>query len=210
MRWTTRIAVMALAIASLLGIASSTVGATTWHNSGDTAFTATGGSGTLSSTGFSLTFSSSTTTGTTGPSPYVGGTWRALIGRFTATGARITGAPVGFSCDLLLTATTWVAGPPSVALATNDVTCSATIGPGATVFCHIEGTTSGVYWNPSGTTNGRWHVNTTSVGLTATDPAARDATCPFGNGDRVTFTRQTLNVTAGNVTGLGPVVTRTP
>src|ERR1700712_4869417 len=49
-----RIAVLAMSLVSLFAVMSSAAGAVTWTNTGQTPFTATAGSGTLSSTGVIL------------------------------------------------------------------------------------------------------------------------------------------------------------
>ena len=205
----TRIVVLATALMSLFAAATSTAGAVTWHNTGDTAFTGTGGAGTLSSTGVSLTCSSADGTGTTGPTPFVGATWTGATGTVTFTGCRLAGITTSVTCTGSLTGTTWIAGPPSVTSGSGDTTCNVT--QGGIKICHIEGTAPGTYTNPSGGTNGKSTV-LASTTLKTTNPAS--GTCPLGNGDSASITSATATITAA--TGgpgplhQGPIITRTP
>jgi len=67
-------------IVSLLAVLAPSAHAVTWHNSGDTTFTATTilpGFGTLSATGINMVCANHNITGTTGAAPFVGSTWTA-------------------------------------------------------------------------------------------------------------------------------------
>ena len=194
-----RVVVMVTALMSLFGVMSATAGAVTWHNTGNTAFTATGGAGTLSSTGVSLVCTSSDATGTA-PASVVGATYTST-GTATFTGCRLAGLAAAVSCNYSLTGTAFSAGVTS---GTVDATCS--VSQAGVAVCHIAGTTPGSYTNPG--TAGRLTLSASSS-LRTFNPAS--GTCPLGNGDTASLTQQVFTVTGG--TGgagtVGPVINRT-
>ena len=197
----TRIVVLATALTSLFGVLSATAGAITWHNTGNTAFTAHGGAMTLSSTGGPLTCVTSTTTGSA-PAAVVGATYTATA-TVTFDGCRLLSLNAHMHCHVGLTGTTFSAGVTS---GSADVTCS--VYQAGVNVCHIFGSTAVSYTNPNGATAGRISIPVANT-LVTSNPAS--GTCPLGNGERVSLTAQTITVTSG--TGgsgtLGPIINRT-
>jgi hypothetical protein len=197
--------VLVVAFTAALATLASAAGATTWHNTGSTAFTATGGPGTLSIGASNLTCGGSTATGTA-----PGGTIAGTAFPFTGT-AVFTPCTIGISgnwyvhCQYVVAGVTQpVAGQTAGAA---SVTCDTRFdtSPFPDV-CHIRGTTPVTYVNPSGTTPGRLTLSG-STSLVVTNGST--ASCPIGNGT-ATLTEQALRVTSGSPTTLGPVLTRTP
>jgi hypothetical protein len=189
------------ALMSLFAVMSSTAGAVTWHNTGNTAFTATGGAGTLSSTGVALQCSGSSATGTA-PATTVGLTL-AVSGTVTFSGCLLSGQNVGGDCGYTLTGTSQSG---SVTSGTVDATCGVFLAN--IKICHIAGTVSGSYTNPvSPSTAGK--LATTTGGTLRTSNGASN--CPLGNGDLAHLSPLNFSVSAGTGgTGtLGPIITRT-
>jgi hypothetical protein len=199
-----RFAVLVAALASLFAVMSSTAGAVTWHNTGDTAFTATSNAGTLTSTAVTLGCAGADGIGSvTGGSPFVGNTLNvdATIGFTSCT---LSGQTVSVECGVTLTGTAWDSGTPAVTTGTADVTCGVYLT--GTKICHIEGNVHGHYINASGTTPGVLTV-TPSSNLTLTNGAA--GTCPLGNGDKGSLTHLSFNVEPDAAAPFGPILTRT-
>lgn len=202
---TMRLAVLVAGLMSLLAVTASTAGAVTWHNSGDTAFTGTSGAVTLSATGASLACpSGGTTTGTIGTGPFTGFVWtNAVSGTTSATGCTLGVSNYSFGCAYTVSPTSQVL-PVTTASAT--LTCSWYFA--SSEICHIAGTISASYANPSGSTKGRLTF-LTGGNLILTNGSA--GTCPLGNGDRADLTTITYAITAGTGgAGNGPDITRTP
>src|SRR3978361_852185 len=118
-----RIVVLLTALTSRCAVLAAAAGAVTWETSGDTAFTATGVAGTLSSTGVSISCSGADAIGAVGSSPSVGAVWTAITGTASFTGGRIAGIPTQVACNYTFTAVAWVAGPPAQTSGNIDVTC---------------------------------------------------------------------------------------
>jgi hypothetical protein len=198
-----RFVVLVAGLMSLFGTLSGSAGAVTWHNSGDTAFTATSGAVTLSSTGASLSCpSGGTMTASAASGPFVGVVWSAFTGTTTATGCTLGVSNYSFGCAYTFTAT-FQALPATTGTA--DMTCSWYFG--GSQICHIEGSVSATYTNPSGSVKGRlaW---ATGGNLILTNGSA--GTCPLGNGDRAHLSALTYLLTAGTGGGgNGPIITRT-
>jgi hypothetical protein len=197
-----RLAVLAASLLSLFAVLSSTAGAVTWHNTGDTHFAATGGAGTLSSTAVTLGCTGSDVTGrVTGAEPFVGATLSvdATIG---FTGCTLSGQSFGVECGVTFTGTSWTAGAPAVTSGAVDVTCGFYLS--GTKLCHLEGQIPAHYVNASGTAAGRLTVTTGA--LTTTNGSV--SSCPMGNGDSAHLTPLTFGV-VDTVQPLGPVITRT-
>src|SRR3982751_1380735 len=107
-----RFAVLVAALMSLLGVMSSTVGAVTWSNDGDTAFTANGGAGTLTSTSQPWVCSGSDVRGVTTHGVGVNAPiFHATIG---FTGCSLSGQTTGFECGVTLTAASQTTVAPRV------------------------------------------------------------------------------------------------
>jgi hypothetical protein len=207
-----RFTVLVAALASLFAVLSSTAGAVTWHNTGSTSFTATGGPGTLAVTGSggtnNLTCLNSSATGTAPAS--------AATAIYSVTGTVVFGGPCKISginsyvdCSYTLTGATF-ASP--VTSGNADVTCRAGF-VGSAAICHIAGSTPGHYTNPSGATAGKLKV-TSSASLTVTGETSATScssllgTATSGVGHLSAGTG--APVTGGSPTALGPVLNRTP
>jgi hypothetical protein len=202
-----RFAVLVVSLLSLFGVLSSAAGAVTWTNTGDTAFTATGGPMTFSGGGLSWICTGSDWSGTTGSSPFVGAIYRAVTGHGDYTGCSIASVSTAVTCDYTLTATSWAAGPPAVTSGNVDLTCNVT--QGGTKICHIEGQTASHYVNPTATAFGKF-VMTESSTLKMTNAVG---SCPFGNNVTETLSMHTwtiTNATGGPAAHTGPIITRHP
>lgn len=199
-----RLAVLVVALTSLFAVMSSTAGAVTWHNSGDSTFTATAGAGTLSSTSAGLACpAGGTATGTVAATPAVVpvGAWSAVTGTVTWTGCTLGVSGYAVDCAYTLTASTWTAGTPATTGGSADVTCGVYLA--GAKFCHISGSVTGTYSNPVGATKGSLAIATGGSLTVVNGPAG---SCPLGNGDTGHLSASTFTVTSG--TG-GPVITRT-
>jgi hypothetical protein len=197
-----RIAVPLVALLSMLAAFSSSAGAVTWHNTGDSHFLATGGAGTLASTGATLGCVGSDGTGTAPSASSVGATL-IVSGTFAFTGCTLSGQSIGFECGYTFTGTSWVAGTPAVTSGNFDLTCGWYLS--GTKVCHIEGSIPAHYTNPNGATSGKL-VTTTSTNVFVTNGPV--SSCLLGNGDAVHLTALTFNI-SDTVQPLGPVFTRT-
>lgn len=203
-----RLVVAAAALLSLFAIASSTAGAVTWHNSGDTTFTATSGPTTLTATGINLTCSGSSFSGKTGTSPFTGIVWTAASGTGAFTNCVALGIRATTSCTFAVTGTSWTAGPPAVMGGSADVTCTSYVG--GSLNCITEGTTPGTYTNPTASTVGSG-IAPESNSLKMTNGASA---CMLGHNVQATITATPLTITAASggpsAPHTGPIVTRTP
>lgn len=139
-----RFVVLVAAAASLVGVMSSTAGAVTWTNDGATAFTATGGQGTLTSTGVTIAFASWDLTGTA-PASSTGSTY-LITGTRRATGCVAAGSPCAIHCGFTMTAT---AIHSSFVTGSWDLTCEVYVS--GTKLCHIEGASPAIYANETAT-----------------------------------------------------------
>jgi hypothetical protein len=197
-----RTAVIVAALLSSFAALSSAAGAVTWHNDGDTHFTATGGAGTLTSTGVSLGCSGSNTTATA-PGGSILGTTLPVSGTIAFTGCASSGTSFGLHCGFTFTGTTWAPGTPAITSGNTDLTCDYYLATSR--LCHFTGPVPSTYANPNGATPGKL-VMTTGTALTVTNGSV--GTCPLGNGDKVHQTQLTFNVVDATQP-LGPVFTRT-
>lgn len=192
--------VVVLTTALLAALASaSTAGAVTWHNTGDTAFTATGGATTLhmANNNVHMGCSGITATGTTGAAPFVGSTWTsAAAGTLNFGHCTLAGQAYAIDCSFAESLTGQTGSVSSGSWVTS---CNLYLG-GAKI-CGITATVPVTYTNPSGSTPGSFTLSSSTLTF-SNGPVG---TCPYGSTG--TLTHQTLTVTSG--TG-GPVVTRTP
>jgi hypothetical protein len=204
---TARLGVLIVTLSSVFALGAATASAVTWHNSGDTAYTATGGGTTLGVTGTNLVCTGSTFTGTAGAGTFVGLTWTAATGTGSFTGCTLSGISATTSCTYKVTATTWTAGPPAVMSGGADVTCTSYVF--GSLNCVTKGTTAGTYTNPTATTTGRGVAPASST-LTIHDGAGA---CMLGNNETATISATPLTITAASggpsSPHQGPVVTRT-
>ncbi|MCW2992541.1 MAG: hypothetical protein JWQ18_36 [Conexibacter sp.] len=203
-----RIVLLVTALLSLLAVMSSAAGAVTWHNSGDTAFTATSGALTFSVTGPTFTCPGTTATATVASSPFVGATWTAITGTETYNSCAMGGVGARLDCSFTFTAQLWTAGPPATTTGSLDETCG--LFEFSSMICRLAGAFHAVYANPSPpSTFGRFTLTTGGSLVTSN---ASSGTCPLGTGDRAHFTERTLVVnsaTGGPTPHLGPIITRT-
>ncbi|WP_445150859.1 hypothetical protein [Baekduia sp. Peel2402] len=200
-----RLGVLVTACLSFIAFATATANAVTWHNTGDTAYTATGAATTLSVTGANLTCPGSTFTGTTGAAPFVGAVWVAASGTGSFTGCSMAGQQATTSCAYKVTAFMWTAGSPAVMNGSADITCTTYIL--GTLNCVTQGSTPGTYTNPFGAVNGNG-VAPTSSSLRITGSG-----CMLGNNDVATISTTPLRITSASggpsSPHQGPIVTRT-
>ncbi|WP_445147627.1 hypothetical protein [Baekduia sp. Peel2402] len=199
-----RRAVLVAAALSLLAALSSTASAVTWHNTGNTAYTASIGPGTLSASGTSYVCSSGTMTATVTSTPFVGAIWAGETGTATFTGGPC--GSVNIDCSFKVTAYAWTNIVPAVTHAIVDTTCGAYTG--GTKVCQIVGTINSIATNPTGATAGTV-TSQTGPGLFVTD--ATPGSCPLGNGVAADLTVMKATITNGSGGGgnLGPIITRT-
>jgi hypothetical protein len=193
-----RVAVLAMSLVSLFAVMSSTAGATTWTNTGQSPFTATAPAGTLSSTGSSLNCASATATGVTNTAS---GSFGVSIGHGTISFAscRLGGTVPTVHCTYTLTADSTVGGVTEGAV---DVTCGVFIA--SRENCHIEGRVPATYHN--GTAGppvmpGQLTVRHSVADLVVTNGSG-GGTCALGSNDRGTLTALTFTVTGGT----GPIL----
>jgi hypothetical protein len=182
-----RFVVLGTALASLCGVMSATAGAVTWTNDGATAFTATGGVGTLSSTGVNIACGGADASGTA-PASSTAATY-LVSGTIGFTSCTAAGSPATIDCAYTLTAT--AVTQPTVS-GTADVTCGLYIS--GTKLCHIEGAVPGTYTNETGVLT----VATSSTGLRLTG-----GSCPVGSNDLGHLTALTFTIP-----GSKPTITR--
>lgn len=199
-----RLAVLVAASLSVLGATSSAASAVTWHNTGNTAYTATVNAGTLSATGVSFVCSSGVMTGVVTATPFVGNIWAGETGT-----ARFVGGPCGsvnIDCSFTVTAYAWTNVTPAITHAIVDTRCGAYTG--GVEVCRIVGTINSTATNPNGGTPGTV-TSSTGPGLIVTN--ATTGNCPLGNGEPADLTvlKATItNGTGGSGSG-GPIITRT-
>jgi hypothetical protein len=205
MRRIAHASVLVFAVLSLLSVASSTATAVTWHNSGSTTYTATGGGTTLSNpTNVNLICTSSTFTGTATSGTFSGSIYPAASGTGAFNGCTVLGVSATTHCTFQMTAVSWTAGPPSVTSGSADVLCTSFVS--GSLNCITEGSTAVSYTNPSGATKGNGTAPTSST-LKMTNGASA---CMLGNNIPVTISTTPLTITAANFDGMGPRITRTP
>jgi hypothetical protein len=187
-----RFAVLVAALTSLFAIMSSSAGAVTWTNEGATAVHATGLGGALHVGVNTLSCTGATATGT---APMHGLNAYSVTGHVVFTPCSLVGQNTFVSCNYTLTAQTHTGGTlGGVTGGIADVTCDARLESGSIGLCHISGSTTGSYINPSTATGtGRLTLNTTST-LVVSDFGSTN--CPLGTGNG-TLTHQVLTTTAG-------------
>jgi hypothetical protein len=184
-----RFGVLVAALMSLFAVLSSSAGATTWHNTGSTNFTGTGGGGTLSVTGVNLTCSSSHATGDAPPLSFA--LTYVAAGTATFTGCKISGIPHSVDCSYALTVTN--AAVNHIFSGSVNATCEVKSLDGIKV-CHIDGATPGTYRNAETGLSAQF-VLTTSTTLRTTNGDSVHA-CPLGTGEPTHLTTQTINITS--------------
>lgn len=194
------IRVVVLTTALLAALASaSTAGAVTWENSGDTAFTATGGATTLHFENVHIPCTGSTTTATTGTSPFTGTTWAGITGTVNYSHCTLSGQNLNLECSYTATLSSQSGLVSSGVL---DTECSLyTFGA---KICGYDGTIPVTYTNPN---SGPGSLTLHHATLAGTNGPV--GTCPY---KPFTSTQQTWTITAatgGPSPHNGPIVTRT-
>jgi hypothetical protein len=196
-----RLIVLVVGLMSVFAAMAGAAGASTWHNTGGNAFTASGGAGTLSVTGrATLVCTGSTATGTAGTSS-AGPTWTGAItgGVVTFSGCVLGGVPTTVRCNYSLNATTYTPGTDTVSGdaviptgATGTVPNGCDVRQGGVTICGIDGViTGGTYANATGVLT----IPANSQ-LTLRDNTSRAGSCPFGAGSRGTLTSLRFTVTS--------------
>jgi len=202
---TMRTIVLATALISVLTGMAASADAVTWHNSGDTSITATGGPGTLSSTGVTASCPSESGSGSANPTPAVGAVWTAAVGTISFNNCLLAGISTDVECSYALTAQSQTGSTVSGTL---DITCG--VYQFNTKICHAGGTVQGTYFNPVPPST---FARVTSItGGNVTIGNGPTGSCPLGNGDRLHISETTItatNATGGPAPHLGPIITRT-
>lgn len=173
--------------------------AVTWHNSGDTAFTATSGPTTFGTIGTAgLPCGGIDLTGTVAATPTTAATWSAFSGTLTTTACSFSGIATPVHCTYIFTASTQAG---SVTGGTFDETCG--VFQFAARICTLEASLAAHYANPSGS-GGRFTVTSGTVRATA-----GVGSCPVTE-----IVQHQLGFTVASASGgpaphTGPVITRT-
>jgi hypothetical protein len=204
-----RFVVLVVGLMSLFAIASSSAGAVTWHNFGDTAYTASGVAGTLGVTGVNLACAAPSATGVSPSADQIGNTVSLAHGAITFTSCTLSGIPTSVHCTYTLTGTALDAVGSGTVTGDADISCGV-VQFGSEV-CRIEGAVPGSYTNPTNpSTFGKIDVPASSA-LRTTNGAA--GSCPLGVNEPSSLTSQTFTITSatGGATTphLGPRISRT-
>ena len=183
---------------ALLAALASTASAVTWHNSGDTAFTATGGATTLHLGGVSIPCAGATASGTTTTAPFTGTT--AATGTVNFGHCTMSGITTTLECSYAQTLTSQSGSASSGAL---DLTCG--VWQFNAKLCHIAGSIPDTYTNGGGAP-GSFALASSPLVL-GNGPAG---TCPFTTAGTLTAQTWTISAaTGGPAPHNGPVFTRT-
>lgn len=205
-----RLLVSLIALVAVFGAAVE-AGAVTWHNTGDTAFTATGNGYLVgpNSTTVIMGCNGSDTTATVAAAPATGTTWAAMHLQTTVTGCRFSPISlVAMSCTSTFTAVQQDGLDVTGALAS---TCVMTASP-TNVVCHFHGQRPATYHDATFPPTGYGYLTVpASNTLKATSGTAA---CPFGNGTTVPFPHERWSLTTASGATLpaghtGPIITRT-
>jgi hypothetical protein len=188
-----RFAVLVAALASLFAVMSSTAGAVTWTNEGNTQIHATGAGGRLHIGANTLACTGATATGDA-PVHSAAATYVAT-GHVIFTPCTLVGQSTFVSCSYSLTGAAFTGATlGGVTTGAADVTCDARLEAGGIGLCHIEGSTAASYTNPSAAGGTGRLTLSTSTTLTVTNFGSTN--CPLGTGTG-TLTHQQLTTTAG-------------
>ena len=189
-----RCVVLVTAVTSLFAVTSSTAGAVTWDNSGNTTFTATSGPSLLSSTGVTLNCSGATATGVA-PNNVVGLAY-AVSGTATFSSCTLAGISTGVDCGYTFTGTSQSG---SVTSGNVDLTCG--VYQFGAKICHIGGSMASSYTNPVGGAG----VLTLTTGGTLRSSNPGGFSCLWSPGDLLHMPHLRFRTTSANP----PVITRT-
>jgi hypothetical protein len=188
-----RFTVLIATLTSLFAAVSSSAGAVTWTNEGATAVHATGAGGALHVGANTMSCTGATTTATapmhSALTPYL------VTGTITYSPCSLVGQNSTVHCNYTLTGLTHSGSTLGGVTGVNlDLTCDQRLTPSGFGLCHISGSTSGSYINPSvagGT--GRLTLNTTNTLVVSNFGST---SCPLGTGP-ATLTHQQLTTTVG-------------
>ena len=197
-----RFVVLVTGLMAMFGVMSSTAGAVHWHNTGGTAFHATGTGGTLSVGANNLVCTGATASGT---APMTTATSAFTVsGTVTFSPCTLVGQNTNVSCNYTLTGLTQAG---SVVTGAADVTCVARLTATGTALCHIEGSTPGTYTNPTAATStpGKVSLLTSANPSTLTATHSSGTSCTLGTGP-AHLSPQTLTLTS---VAESPILTRT-
>jgi hypothetical protein len=198
MRTSMRILMLVAGIVTVFTSLAGASQASTWQNTGDTAFTATSSGGSLSTAAGTFVCTGATMTGTAGASS-PGPAWTgAVSGAITFSPCRIGGTTYllicsGYRLDALAynRATDVVS---SIVVFTSA--CSYRVGsPTGTEICRLTGSFTATYVNPAATST-RGRLTTGTSNLTAVNGAG--GSCLFGNGVSVLLSQTVFTVSAGS------------
>jgi hypothetical protein len=202
-----RFAVLVTALASLMGVVSATAGAVTWHNTGNTAYTATGGPVTMSVGANNLACTASSATGSAPGGSVVGSTY-VMGGTITLSPCTLAGQSTYVHCGVTDTLVTYSGG---VSSGNEDWTCTVRLAATNTALCHIEGQWPDHYINPVSPARGRWTV--THATLTITHSSGTSCLLIPSGATSAPLTMRHFTITITNASGgtgtLGPVINRT-
>jgi hypothetical protein len=200
-RW----AVPLVALASSLAVLSSSATAVTWHNTGNTAFTATGTSATFTVGTNNMSCFGASARGTAAGGSTSGFTY-SIPGTLTYSPCTLAGQLTYVHCGFTLTGTTQPIN--AVTSGNADLNCVARLTATNTALCNIVGQTPFTYFNANLPAVGGYITFTSSFSLTASHSSG--TSCLLGTGF-VSLTHHTLAITSG--TGgsgtHGPILTRT-
>ncbi len=190
-----RLAILLVSMLSLFGGAPTTTGAITWHNTGSTAFTATAGANTLTSTFTPWSCGGATMTGDS-PTGSTSSAIYSIRGTMSFSSCSLSGIATGVDCAYTFTGATQTGSQ-----VTGDVDMTCGWYQFNTKICHVAGNVHAIYTNPVA---GVGTLTLTTGGkLVMSNPAS--GTCPLGNGDLAHLSELTIRTTSANP----PVITRT-
>jgi hypothetical protein len=146
-----RVLVLVVGLMTVFAAMAGAASATTWTNSGDTAFTATSGPGTLTAGGPSAFACTGGTATGVAPSTELGPTY-LVTGDITFSPCRVLLSNVVITCSYTLTGLPPVTG--GVTTANLTVNCTDSL-----LLCRITGSIPGKYTNATTTASGFLTVN---------------------------------------------------
>jgi hypothetical protein len=186
----TRVVVLVVGLMSVFAALAGAASASTWTNSGSTAFTATTGPGSLSVTGVAtLSCTSGSATGTA-PASTVSATYN-VTGSLSYSSCRLGVITTSVSCSYTL-----VGNPPVTGgITSGNVTVNCRE---AVARCSITGTIPGQYRNASGSTPGQLSVDG-RTGLTSSG-------CILSGRARLDPVPDVFTVSAGSPSAFGPIL----
>jgi hypothetical protein len=199
--------VLVTALASLFAVLSSTASAATFTNSGSTAFTATGVGGTLGITNGAGGVSNLTCSGTDATGNLASGVFTSVTGNVSFAPCTLVGLHTKATCSYSLIPLTFTSFLPPEIDGSASVNCSVALATNPfTVLCKVLGSVVSAFKNPSGTAKGIWRFFSSLLSVSnSSDSSCSAAGVPTGTTRTGDLTGQTINVTNGTPTTLGPV-----